>query len=249
MNSDVIRSTEVRPWSHGPQRPVLGDSDVDVWRIDLPSSWNDTCDELIGCLDKHEQVRARQTARPEDRAAFVVAHAGLRDILGRCLDVPPRSLRFAAGRHGKPYLADARLSFNLSHADGKALVAVSVPGPVGVDIERATGRSFSPLADRFFSSREAQAVRTAPDEDRPSQFLAYWTCKESFVKALGLGLSHPLDRFEIRFADSPRQAEVWSAGRKRGEWHVRLLAMPLPYVAAVTVRRPPARLRTWTWSP
>ncbi|MBR8641373.1 4'-phosphopantetheinyl transferase superfamily protein [Streptomyces tuirus] len=244
-----MSSRITRPWSDGPQHPRLADGDVDIWHLTLPSSWNSSCDELFGLLDQREQDRARQMPRPADQASHVVAHAGLRDVLGRYLGAAPQSLRFSTGRHGKPYLADTRLSFSLSHTTGGALVAVSIPGPVGVDVESATGPDRSALADRFFSPREAQVLRTTPESDVPSRFLTYWTCKESFVKALGLGLSHPLNRFEIRFTDAPRQAEIWSAGRRRDEWHVRQLELPPPYVGAVTVRHRPRHLRTWTWRP
>lgn len=247
---DAPKSTRsMDSWPETRQHLAPRPGDTDVWRIALPSSWDTTCDHLLGLLDEGERGRAGNMVRERDRVAFVVAHGALRDILGHRLDLPPSSLRFRVGRYGKPYLADTRLSFSLSHTHGSALVAASAQGPVGVDIERATGADFSALADRFFTAREASAVREAADSGRPSRFLAYWTCKESFVKALGLGLSQPLDRFEIRFAGAPRRAEVWSGGRRREEWHVRQLPMAPSCFAAVTVRGPLARLRTWAWNP
>ncbi|RKN12856.1 4'-phosphopantetheinyl transferase family protein [Streptomyces radicis] len=239
-------------WPAGPLRPATAEGAVDIWHVLLPTPGAPpTGPAETGTLDRNERARADAMARPEDRAAFVVAHTALRDILGRYLGIAPTAVRLALGRHGKPYLdGHSRLAFNLSHTTGAALIAVALPGPVGVDIEADRGgdERHLALAERWFSPRESAAVRAALRRGRPSPFPAYWTCRESYAKAMGHGLAHPMDRYEIRLDGPAVEAAVWADGRQRPEWSVRRLPMPRGLAAAVTVRGHRALPRLWSWT-
>ncbi|MFF2377964.1 4'-phosphopantetheinyl transferase family protein [Streptomyces xiamenensis] len=238
--------------TRAPYRTGLAAGTVDVWHIGLPGdgAGAGAVRGLPPLLDARERARAAAMVSERDRTAFTVARTALRDILGRYLDRDPAALRFGAGRYGKPYLEDTRLAFNLSHTAGAALLALAAPGPVGVDIERITAADRTAMAERWFAPAEAAAVRAgAGRAGAPSPFWAYWTCKESYVKALGLGLTHPLDRFEVRFAEATADAAVFRGGRRHDGWRVRRLDLPAGYAGAVTVRGPLTRLRTWSWTP
>ena len=100
-------------------------------------------------------------------------------------------------------------------------------------IARATP---SPWRDRFFSPCEARALRALPDSEQTRRFFAYWTLKESYIKARGLGLSLPLDQFsflldneDIRVAFDEKLAD------DPARWRFALLSAPPHYMIAVGV--------------
>jgi 4'-phosphopantetheinyl transferase len=99
---------------------------VDVWTIALE-------EPREALLSPEEQARADRFRFERDRIHWTHAHSALRSILSRYLGTPPLELKFTTGPHGKP--AVAGVEFNLSHAGGWAMVAVSVCAPVGVDLE------------------------------------------------------------------------------------------------------------------
>src|SRR5690606_33310169 len=97
-----------------------------------------------------------------------------------------------------PGQTDVPLVFNLSHTDGLIACAVSRGREVGVDVEWLDRRGGDiDVADRFFSRYEVQALYAQPPERRRDRFFRYWTLKESYIKARGMGLALPLDRFSF----------------------------------------------------
>jgi 4'-phosphopantetheinyl transferase len=178
----------------------LSDGEVHVWRVslDLPQT---LIDSFFESLSDDERKRAGQYHFPKDRRRAIVSRGALREILGNYLGMPAPELRFVYGEFGKPALSlesDNELRFNVSHSADLALVAVSRSRNVGIDIERVRpGVAAEQIAERYFSPRESDALRALPAEERTAAFFRYWTCKEAYAKALGRGLSLPLDRLGI----------------------------------------------------
>lgn len=97
----------------------------------------------------------------------------------------------AFGAHGKPYLPDCPVHFNLSHSGDWVALSLS-SAPVGCDIQEI--RPYQPaLAKRFFSEKEQAMLEAATDKQRC--FFRLWTLKESYIKAMGAGLAMPLATF------------------------------------------------------
>ncbi|MCQ2456481.1 MAG: 4'-phosphopantetheinyl transferase superfamily protein [Clostridia bacterium] len=93
--------------------------------------------------------------------------------------------------NGKPSIPGSGLHFNLSHSDEKVLCAVS-DRPVGCDVEKIEEIDIK-IAKRFFTEEEYKII--AVSDDSQTEFYRIWTMKESFSKAIGLGLKLPLDSF------------------------------------------------------
>ena len=155
-------------------------------------------------LSAAERERARRFAFGRDARRFIVGRGRLRQLLGARLGVRPESVELVYGARGKPALANSgrnSLRFNLSHRDDLAVYALSWGCDVGIDVE-----AIRPLPDadavaaRFFSRPEHAAYRALDPRDRPLGFFQCWTRKEAFIKALGDGLSHPLDSFDVSLA-------------------------------------------------
>jgi 4'-phosphopantetheinyl transferase len=156
-------------------------------------------------LSDAERQRASRFVFARDRRRFTVARARLRRLLSARLGMRPESVDLVYGTHGKPALAPrcatSDLRFNLSHADDVAVYAFSPGREIGIDIESVCViRDAEDIAARFFSHRESEAYLTLDPRDRPLGFFNCWTRKEAFIKALGGGLSHPLDRFDVSLA-------------------------------------------------
>jgi 4'-phosphopantetheinyl transferase len=159
--------------------------------------WNQ--EALLLLLSDDERRRLRAFRFERDRRLFLVAHALLRLALSRHEAVAPGAWQFSRGTHGRPEIAApaSRMRFSLSHAHGLAACAVTLDRDIGLDVEHLSREPAMNLAERFFAPREAGDLLNAPPTERSRRFLEYWTLKEAYVKARGLGLSLPLDRFAM----------------------------------------------------
>lgn len=115
----------------------------------------------------------------------------------RAYGVADAEMDFAEGEHGKPFLPlRPDVQFSLSHSGTLAMCAVA-DKPVGCDVQRVSPRSLR-LAERFFSPAEQRVIFSLPsDMEQQAMFYRIWTLKESFIKCIGLGLSMPLDSFDL----------------------------------------------------
>lgn len=189
-------------WQPAAQPPPLTADDVHVWRIAL-----EVGEPLLACLREilaeDERKRADRFHFEKDRRHFTAGRGALRVLLAGYLQRQPEQVRFAYSNYGKPQIADSdnrdHLRFNLTHSHGLALLAVTRARDVGVDVERLRDmeRDGEPLAERFFSPREASVLRSLPPELRRDAFFNCWTRKEAYIKAHGMGLSLPLDQFDV----------------------------------------------------
>ena len=175
-------------------------SAAEVWIVDLALS-EARLARCAAVLSPQERDRADKFLRPVDRARHTASHAALRLILARALGLDPGAIAFAAGPAGKPELAGPARglgSFNLSHSGARALVGLARGTEIGVDVE-----AIRPLPDALriarahFSSDEVAALAATASTDIERAFFGLWTRKEAVVKALGAGLSLPLDRFSV----------------------------------------------------
>lgn len=151
-------------------------------------------------MDASEHVRHDRLLRAPDRVSFLVTRALVRTLLSRFVDMPAARWTFSCGDHGRPEVANLPpgsppLRFNLSHTDGLAGCAVIVSRDVGLDVENVDRHVAHDVAGRFFAPREVADLRAlAPDRQRVA-FFDYWTLKEAYIKARGLGLALPLHHF------------------------------------------------------
>ena len=183
----------------GIELPRAGE--VHLWLLSLDQPLRPLA-ELYITLDMAEQVRAARFHFAHDRSRFIAGRGQLRAILAAYAGTAPRGISFAYGDAGKPYLAATAagqpVQFNLSHCGGSALLAITRDDPVGVDIEAVRALpDAAEVAKAQFSPAEHAAWRQLPSDQRADGFFACWTRKEAVVKALGGGLSIPLDSFEV----------------------------------------------------
>jgi len=183
----------------------------------------------MGLIDDQERIRAARFRFARDAAHFIARRARLREIVAARTGEAPDRLSFAHGPHGKPVLANGALHFSLSHSHGLIMLAIA-PVEVGCDIERIDpDLEWQPLAERFFSPRERRALLDLPDAQARRAFFDCWSRKEAYVKAIGLGLSYPLDAFDVSVG---REAHL----RERTDWTLADAAPEDGYAGAVVTR-------------
>jgi 4'-phosphopantetheinyl transferase len=171
----------------------------------------------------------------------------VRFTLSRYAPVEPGAWSFVANEYGCPAVQGeegTRLRFNLSHTDGMAVVAVALGADVGVDVEdsQRPGEMVN-LADNYFSRSEAAALRALPVERQKERFFEYWTLKEAYIKARGMGLAIPLDQFSFELMPGQYPRISFDA-RLRDEpeaWQFRQHRPSARHQVALAVQRPRER--------
>ena len=239
-------------WLPPPREVRLSAGEVHVWRASLEPDAS-TVERLRATLAEDERGRARRFHFERDRLRFVTGRGVLRELLGRYLGRPPALIRFAYNEYGKPSLSEevGGLRFNSSHSHGVALYAFTLGNEVGVDVELLREDFASvEIAERFFSRAEVSALGSLPAHLRTEGFFNCWTRKEAYIKALGEGLSHPLDSFAVSLAPA-EPACLISTDEDPSEadrWTIINLKPFQGYAAALAVRGSTPEVRRWEWS-
>lgn len=138
--------------------------------------------------------RVRAAFRYRRHADRVRSAAGFL-LLGMGLGGLPE--RFCYGVHGKPFLCDGGPFFNISHGGGLAAVVLS-GAEAGIDVEPLSSVYWE-VMESVFTSGERDLVESSMEPERT--FCRLWTLKESYVKALGVGVSFPLREVEFRLGE------------------------------------------------
>ena len=178
---------------------------------------------LDAVLDATERVRAERFAFPLLRRRYRVAHAVLRCTLGHWMGQAPAGLRFEFGPQGKPTLPGGP-AFNLSHSANRLLLGITVTGRLGIDMEILRPiDELEAMARQNFAADECAAVMACPHAERSRVFLNIWTRKEALIKAVGGGLSIPLQSFSVASYESCSNAleRLDLPGEHRADWCVR----------------------------
>lgn len=244
-------SFEVMPLPFRPVDEVLDVQGRNLCRLDAKTIavWSLTLDGSQGCRDRcrhylsdEERVRANRFIRDEDRQRYILAHGSLRVLLGRYMNVEPGAVLFQLGPVGKPVLCEktqgSDVSFNLSHAHGRALIAVSKGQEVGVDLERIRSDvEVAKLSERYFAPSEHATIMQSAQEQRAARFFRYWVAKEAVLKAQGVGLQ-ALSQCEILMATDGSDAEIRvpEGSPLQDKWRVRRLSCGEGWEAAVAAQ-------------
>lgn len=225
--------------------------DVHVWSA-LLDVQDDVLQVLQQTLDANEQLRAERFYFELDRARFIASHGLLRTILGSYMHIEPGKLQFSYNSQGKPLLAEPfqgkTLEFNMSHSHEFALFAVTFNRKVGVDLEHIYSfAETDSLANHILSKREKTAWLKYSMNERLDTLFRYWTCKEAYVKATGLGLALPLEKIHISLmpGSEARLISINRSTREASHWSLQELN-PFPgFAAALVVEGFDYRLNHW----
>lgn len=174
-------------------------NEIHLWTTFLSASAKEfSC--LYETLSSDERRRSAAFRFERHRTFFAIGRGLLRSILGWYLRRPAKDIVFKYGPKGKPALDSPAktLHFNLAHSEDYVVYAINRTSELGIDVEAV--RPFcdvESIARSFFSAGECADLFKLPADKRIEAFFNCWTRKEAYVKALGDGLSVPLDRFQV----------------------------------------------------
>ena len=222
---------------------MLG-QEVHIWMFEL-SADPPALEYFRSQLPPDEVSRADRFCFAHLRESFVIAHGGLRCLLAAYLGGRPTEVSFCYNEQGKPRLADpaARLRFNLSHSGAQAACAFALDCDLGVDIEqiRRVADIFD-IARRFFSADECADLESTAIEEREGAFFNCWTRKEAYIKAVGGGLSIPLDSFCVSLIPGQAARLISNREGSAAAWNIEAFDPGPGYRGAVAYNGTPREL-------
>jgi len=232
----------------------LGQGEIHVWEIDPTAvQAREQLARYAAWMTEDEAARQQRFIFERHRHAFLVARGLVRGTLTRYApSIAPGEWRFVVGEHGRPDIDPAHglgdLRFNLSHTDGRAVIALA-RGELGVDVEACNRRGdLRGIARHFFAEPEVLALAELDGPELAARFFDTWTLKEAYMKARGIGISLGLGRFwfvlggdgsiGVRFApDLLDEPASWSFRRfDLGAEHPVALALRWPSESPLEVR-------------
>lgn len=214
--------------------------DIHVWPVRINGAGS-VVTRFESFLTQEETARANAFRFEHLRRSFVLTRGALRLLLGRYLGIAPEQILVQQGPKGKPSLAtpDAALpafQFNVSHSGELALFAFTLGCEIGIDIERIRPLTdLALVANRFFCREESEELLSLPAGEREEAFYLCWTRKEAYVKAVGDGLSIPLNSFRVtlRPAEPSRFVHLGFDLSLAQAWMLHSLTVPAGYAAAL----------------
>lgn len=175
--------------------------------------WNPSKEEILkaSCgIQSEEKERLDKFVFKEDFKSSLIGRLMMRKFVNEALNVPYNEIIFIRDDKGKPVLKlpngnYPQISFNVSHHGSYTVLAGDVEsGTLGVDVmklEYSGGKSLSEffrIMTRHFADSEWHTIKSCSSEKAQiAMFCRHWSLKESYVKAVGVGITINLQ--DIRF--------------------------------------------------
>ncbi len=228
-----------------PDEFALGGREVCIWYLEL------TADDCItarfqSMLTPEEVAHAARFRFEHLRRSYVFSRGALRLLLGRYLGIQPGCVPLSYGSKGKPRVEGlGAIEFNVAHSGNIALLGFTVGCEIGIDLEQIRPLQNSlEIANRFFCGDEVAELASLSTELRERAFFLSWTRKEACIKAIGDGLSAPLDSFRVTMHPDAHAQVVHINGNfePAGEWTLHDLELGPKYAGALAYRGAPRRI-------
>jgi len=198
---------------------------------------------LLGQLSEDERTRYVQLMHQDRKVEFLVTRSLFREALFTSFGLRKSQFKLGRSSTGKPLLIEpfnTPIRFNFSHAAGWAACALSLGAEIGFDIEDYTRKIDLDLLSQHYLSREEKSdVMSLPQQERQKRFFVYWTLKESYLKAVGVGLHSDLSQISFKYDDQAEIAVLNCAPlNEERTWYFRVLEPQRNVIAAVAISQP-----------
>jgi 4'-phosphopantetheinyl transferase len=192
---------------------------------------------LLEWLDGAERERYERFHGAEDRAMFLLGRVMARALVGRAAGVDPKAWQWREAPRGRPEIAwpATTLQFNLAHSAGLVVCALAAGRDVGVDVEDFERRPVEPAVVRRYCSPAEVADIERHGDRWHDRFLLYWTLKEAYLKARGLGIAVQLAdiSFSLDAGAPPRVGFLGSLAGTDTRWQFHVARPTERHVVAI----------------
>jgi 4'-phosphopantetheinyl transferase len=226
----------------GPQSAFfLYPNEIQVWYAKPEDFNNEVIQQKFRSWLSEAEIASLKALRFEHhRLTYLVAHALLRAALSSYTDVKPAAWQFQTNPFNKPFIAPPLntlgLHFNLSHTEGMVALALTRIGALGVDVESISReQNVSEIAQDILTANEYLDLTQHAKTDQHTRLLKYWTLKEAFVKATGLGLTSGLQTFEFDLDVQPQPIIRFLSPKDTlaKNWHFKQCVLPSGHILAL----------------
>jgi 4'-phosphopantetheinyl transferase len=228
-------------WKSASAAPPLAENVVHLWQVRFDGD-EERERRCASTLVPEELARAERFHFRIDRQRWVVGRGMVRRVLADYVGVRPADVRLCYNSHGKPALTGESdrggVKFNVSHSGELLFLAIARDREVGVDVEQVRPLpDWRELAGRFFAPAEIATLDRVPAAVRERAFFQCWTRKEAYIKAHGLGMTLPLDRFAVSLGpgEAARLVNADHDPAQLRRWTLRDVSPAGDYAAALAV--------------
>jgi len=223
-----------------------GQDDVCVWYADTAALFKNparvTASEAT--LEPADALRYRGYRHDADRLMFLAGRVMARALVARALGLAPGDWKWREGPRGRPEIAApyTALRFNLAHSAGLVACALASGRDVGVDVEYLRRRPVDPqVVPRYCAPDEVRDIQAHGPHGWHDRFLLYWTLKEAYLKARGLGISVSLADISFTIdGGSPRVSFLRSLSGTDNRWTFHVARPTTEHVLAVAAPSDPS---------
>jgi 4'-phosphopantetheinyl transferase len=234
--------------------PNLTNDDVHIWHASIRQP-EETVQWLADMLSADEKRRAERFHFERHRRSFIVARGVLRILLAHYSHCEAGQLRFEYTPTGKPFLASHSdgqgLCFNLSHSHELILYAISKNRRVGIDLEHIRPISeMEQIAASNFSDEENKQLNAMTQDRKLEAFFNCWTRKEAYIKAIGDGISFPLQQFDVSLkpGEPARLLRIFGSEQEATRWSMVELRPADGYTAALVIEGNGCSISSREWA-
>ncbi|WP_243521534.1 4'-phosphopantetheinyl transferase superfamily protein [Bacillus pseudomycoides] len=153
--------------------------------------------QLLECVSNEKREKIESFHRKEDAYRGLIADLLVRSLVMRKYNILNKEIEFQTNFYGKPCLYGfSNFEFNISHS-GDWIVCAVDKFSIGVDVEMIKPIEFD-IAKSFCTVAEYDELLSIDSLKQLDYFYDLWTIKESYVKAIGKGLTIPLNSFLVK---------------------------------------------------
>jgi 4'-phosphopantetheinyl transferase len=190
----------------------------------------------LDLLNEEEKIRANKYRIEQKRKTYIFTKALLKTLLPYYAQ-KDSSKFICKNTYGKPYIKKSDLYFNISHTQDMSIIAFSKQHEIGIDVESMHYDSnIMDISTKYFTKREKHWIDNLPKNKQKEGFLYCWVRKEAYIKALGLGLSLPLDSFHVLCENQHLMSN--KCFHIHHQWYLHPLDISTQHLGAICIQSP-----------
>jgi 4'-phosphopantetheinyl transferase len=241
--------------------PPLHKDEIHIWLVNNTQIPKEQYADFLHILSEEEIERANRFVHEKHRNNYIIAHKALRILLANYSKQTAKELVFNKNKYGKLSLSKKinihNIQFNMAHSHNLTVFAFTHDQSIGIDIEFMRNNvQIESISQRYFSLQENKNLSMLNTKEKSQAFFNIWARKEAFIKAIGLGLSYPLSKFEVDTRIISKNEAVAQIALsinddyyEQQEWHLYSLQLEENYASALAIKGKEKKIMFFNWRP